>query len=66
MSNWDKKKTGIGQKEAELASKGVNKPAGEVLKESWQNIKDVFSGTARANEQRQNKQRKDGGYPGNR
>lgn len=63
-SQWNYQKQGIDQRAAEQASKGINKPGLEVLKESWENLKDAFSGSARANTQRVNKRRNDGGYPG--
>lgn len=65
-NKWDYEKQGVDQESADAASRGVNKPGTEVLKEAWNNVKDVFSGTARANTLKQNKRRNDGGYPGNR
>ena len=60
MSWKDKQK----QKNAEAIQKAVNKPASKVLKESWQNLKDAFSGSARANEKKTNQRRKRGGDAG--
>lgn len=62
MSGWDKEKHGVDKDRAKAVQSGVNKPAGEVLRESWQNLKDAFTPGARANVQKENKQGQ-GGYP---
>jgi hypothetical protein len=59
-NEW-KPSQGMSQEAAEKAQAGVNKPASEVLSESWNNIKDVFTG--RANAAKQNIKRSNGGYP---
>lgn len=57
---WDSEK----QKNAEALQRGVNKPAAEVLKESWNNLKSAFSGNVRANTLKKNEKRKRGGDAG--
>jgi len=62
-NEW-KQGQGVSQDNAEKAQSGVNKPASEVLGESWQNLKDAFTPGARGNTVRENKKRDSGGYPG--
>lgn len=63
MKKWDKK-SGVDQNKADLAAKGVNKPASEVLKESFDNLRSVFTGNVRANTSKSNEKKKNGTYPG--
>lgn len=62
-NKWDEQKHGINQEAAEKAQAGVNKPVREIFKESWENLRDVWSPNSRANTERENKKRGTGGYP---
>lgn len=63
MEQWQKKKHGVDPDRAKAAEQGVNKPAGEVLSESWENLKSAFTGAAKANTVKTNEKKKSGGYP---
>ncbi len=64
MNDKWKQGQGADQKKTEEAQKGVNKSAMENLKQGFANLKDAFTGSARANEKKENKPRGSGGYPG--
>lgn len=54
---------GVNQESAELAQQGVNKSGLENIREAAKNIRDLFSGSARANTAKENEVRKNsGGY----